>query len=305
MPVAVADLEIAVDRLSDSERWTKGNSNTLAALQAENWDFKSKAAANTLARVAAESNADLVRDLVLAGVPLNGIGMTTYTGPDGSPLEAAAARGDSAMLHVLLDAGAASNPDRLARAAVRAAQSGKLDALRLLLQSEATISARDERGRTVLMGAAASGSPAMVKEVLKYHPNVNAATYPAAPVCTEEMKKNDRCREFDPDDGQTALMEAVSFNDHGPAPDGVDRAEVVRLLLAAGADVNARDKAGDTALILCTNPQQALLLLQAGADPNARNREGETALSHAYNNEIKALLLKHGAVQKVGTAEDK
>lgn len=304
MPMAVSDLEAAIDRLSDSERWTKGNGNTLASLQAEHWNFKSKAAADTLARVAAESNADLVRDLVLTGVPLNGIAMDRYAGD--SPLEAAAARGDSSMLSTLLNAGAASDPVRLARATVKAGQSGKVEALHLLLQSGATISARDEYGRTVLMGAAASGSPEMVKEVLKYHPNINAAANPAPPVCTEEMKQNDNCHEFESNDGRTALMEAVSFNGPDRAPEGIDRVEVVRLLLAAGTDVNARDKADNTALILCTsNPQQALLLLQAGADPNARNHEGTTALSNTYDDEIKELLLKHGAVQKPETEEDK
>ena len=303
MPMAVSDLEDAIDRLSDSARWTKGNENTLASLQAEHWNFKSKAAADTLARVAAGSNAGLVRDLVLAGVLLNGKDTDRYAGD--SPLEAAAAGGESAMLSTLLNAGAAADPARLARATVKAAQSGKVEALHLLLEGGANIGARDERGRTVLMGAAASGSPEMVKEVLKYHPNINAAANPAPPVCTEEMKQSDNCPEFESNDGRTALMEAVSFDDPQPAREGIDRVEVVHLLLAAGADVNARDKAGNTALILCRdNPQQALLLLQAGADPNARNREGTTALSNTYDDEIKELLLKHGAVEKPETEED-
>jgi hypothetical protein len=39
MPIAVQELELAIDRLSDSERWTEGNTNTFAALQEERWDF--------------------------------------------------------------------------------------------------------------------------------------------------------------------------------------------------------------------------------------------------------------------------
>ncbi len=101
-------------------------------------------------------------------------------------------------------------------------------------------------------------------------------------------------------------MEAVSHSDYDSPPDGVDRVEVVRLLLAAGADVNARDKAGNTALILChSNPEQSLLLLEAGADPNARNHQGTTALSNTYNDDLKRLLIKHGAVQAAKSEEQK
>jgi hypothetical protein len=65
-------LEDAIDRLAGSERWVKGNAETLAALEAERWDFKSHAAANALARLAALGNSQVALDLVHAGVPLDG-----------------------------------------------------------------------------------------------------------------------------------------------------------------------------------------------------------------------------------------
>ena len=80
----------------------------------------------------------------------------------------------------------------------------------------------------------------------------------------------------------------------------------IRLLLAAGADVNARDKNGNTALVLCdSNTGKILLLLQAGADPNARNHEGETALSNASDAEVKNLLIKHGAMETAKNEQEK
>ncbi|HEY2362230.1 MAG TPA: ankyrin repeat domain-containing protein [Candidatus Angelobacter sp.] len=306
MPLAVAQLELAIDRLSGAERWTRGTSETMAALEAEHWDFKSKAASTTLARAAQYGNADVVRDLALGGVPLTGVQDSAGFAPIGgdTPLEVAASRGDLAMARALLQAGAGSSPRALAVSLVNAAGSGNIDSLRLLLDNGAPITSRDVMGRTVLMAAAASGYPEMVNEVLKRKTDPNLFATPLPP-CTEEMKKNDNCREFAEGDGETALMEAVSRTDYDVPPEGVDRLEVVRLLLAAGAEVNARDKQGNTALMHCRDDvEQVELLLKAGADPNVRNLEGETALSKSYDDEVKQLLIKHGAVPAAKEAEN-
>ena len=82
------------------------------------------------------------------------------------------------------------------------------------------------------------------------------------------------------DDGWTALMAA--------ARDAEDPA-IVHELLAAGAQVEARDRWGTTALMVATgnpwSPAIVTTLLDAGADPEARNESGETAWDLIQNNE--------------------
>lgn len=76
-------------------------------------------------------------------------------------------------------------------------------------------------------------------------------------------------------------------------------AAAVRSLLARGAEVNARDKTGATALmhaVLNADAAMVKLLLGKGADVNQRNRAGATALLWALHDVHKVkLLVEHGA----------
>jgi ankyrin repeat protein len=90
--------------------------------------------------------------------------------------------------------------------------------------------------------------------------------------------------------GATPLMYAVLYGD----------ADAVRRLLEAGADVNARNEAGATALMWAVDdPEKTRLLLKAGADPNARSDDGRTPLLSATGRpgcgDVVKLLLDHGA----------
>ena len=77
--------------------------------------------------------------------------------------------------------------------------------------------------------------------------------------------------------------------------------EVVALLLARGAEINARTKDGETALIYASingDKEVVALLLAKGADVNARTRDGKTALMFATRTnhpEVRELLIKAGA----------
>jgi ankyrin repeat protein len=72
----------------------------------------------------------------------------------------------------------------------------------------------------------------------------------------------------------------------------------VTLFLDRGADVNASNQLGDTALhgaAKMTYPIMARMLAERGARLDARNKKGETALSVADGDEIKDLLRSLGA----------
>ena len=84
-----------------------------------------------------------------------------------------------------------------------------------------------------------------------------------------------------------------------------DNPEMVKVLIAKGADVNAKDKEGETALMIAasqSNPGILTELLAAGAEINAQNNAGGTALMAAAsraNVEEIRILLAKGADLKL------
>lgn len=92
-------------------------------------------------------------------------------------------------------------------------------------------------------------------------------------------------------EGRTPLMSYASVPDFD---------DVVAEALEMGADVNAMDDHGRTALMYVDNVETAKVLLHHGANPNHQNADGKTAF-HLFENrdwgvtEVQELLLKHGA----------
>lgn len=71
--------------------------------------------------------------------------------------------------------------------------------------------------------------------------------------------------------------------------------KIVKSLICYGADVNAKNNDGRTALMLTSNLEIAKLLIDSGADVNAKNNDGGTALIWADKLEIAKLLIDNGA----------
>ena len=71
--------------------------------------------------------------------------------------------------------------------------------------------------------------------------------------------------------------------------------EAVKQYLAAGADVNAKDKWEETPLHLARTKEIVELLIAKGADVNAKDKYGRTPLHYAVDREIAELLIANGA----------
>ena len=138
------------------------------------------------------------------------------------------------------------------------------------------VNGQDEKGRTPLMAACQGNSSAeMMQLLLSYGARVNLTD----------------------NKGRTAFMYAAQYDSY----------EKVFKELKAGALVNVKANDGTTALMLaCENtdtPSIVSLIIDAGADVNAKDYDGYSALDYSKNNErygdiIKNLLIAAGAKKK-------
>ncbi len=188
-------------------------------------------------------------------------------------LQLAAANGHTEIVRYLISQGADVNACDLAgnRALSLAAKGGHLDIVKLLVAAKADVNAIDKAGNTPL------STLAMQKHALASHDAiVNYLIDQGANVNTVNAK------------GQTAL--------HLAAKKGGNHLNIIKLLIAAKADVNAIDKAGNTPIIHSNNLKTTKFLEKNGANINVKNKEHVTPLLAAA---------KKGHINIVEYLEDK
>jgi hypothetical protein len=128
-----------------------------------------------------------------------------------------------------------------------------------LRESKDDVNALYPSGRTELIYAAWEGDAAQVRALLARGANVNV--------------RDKRYR-------KTALEYAIDFSDDD---ESARTLRIVRMLIAAGADLNLRNDEGLTVLMSAVDEDRVLfkLLLAAGADVNAKDKNGTTVLMDA------------------------
>ena len=237
----------------------------------------------------------------------------------GTPLMYAAAVGSEAMMRRLIEAGADVNAKNAFDASALLWCSGSLGRVRLLVEHGADVNVRSKKGHTpVELAAFHAGGLEVVKLLvskgasLKVPPDADGRTPIAA---AAEMNETATVKFLLAEGGADvlagpaapmALMNAAMYGN----------AELVKLLLAKGAPVNAKSpeesdgrvKNGPIALGYLTplilavaqgNTETVRALLDAGADVNAQDVRGMTPLmlaaatDHPNQDVIRMLLARH------------
>jgi ankyrin repeat protein len=183
---------------------------------------------------AAEGHSDVVAGLVEAGATIDAASKTGFT-----PLVFAVIKDDVASIGTLLHAGANPNVALLsgAKPIIIAMQYRHSAAARALLEGGADIDVRDRGGNTTLHLAAQAGDMSLVRALLAKHADPNArtprSTAPAGARGGGGLARGGTTGE------QTPLMMAARG----------DHEDVMRALVAAGADPTLRAQDGTSVLM--------------------------------------------------------
>jgi len=281
----------------------------LTARAAEEIDAKSGSRpTKSLHHAAAEGDVEQVKKLIAAGAAINAKDSDSYT-----PLHRAVQAGNRAIVTLLINKGADVNaPGRwTARPLHAAAWEGHVELVKLLIARGADVNAWQNNAWTPLHSAAAQGHEAVAEILIAGGADVNLHREGGIPLHTAAGQGHvemaafliDKGADMNAKDswGGTPLMEAAE-NGH---------AALAKFLTEKGANVNARNENDLTALHQAAqnirNRDIVALLIDEGADVNARDKDGETPADFAfdsrlpYSNKIVKLLVEKGAaISKLG-----
>ena len=209
-----------------------------------------------------------------------------------TPLMLAATNGSAAMIDKLLAAGADPKAARASgeTALILAARAGSVAAIKTLVAHGADVNAKTKGGDTALMFAAAERHVDVVRTLIEGGADVKARAEFTKPqpkkamapvVATQEKKEPEPALLYKGQAIAVAQLPKDGDNDP-PRPEGgftpllhavmAGNLEIVRLLVAAGADVNDAAPDGMTPLILAITKHHedvALFLIEKGASPRA------------------------------------
>ena len=227
---------------------------------------------------------DLVKTLLGEGANANAVDNDGWTA-----LMEASSRGHSEAVKDLVAAGANVNAaNKNGRTGlIQASSGGYCEVVKDLIEACADVNAPDKDGYTPLIMASNGGHYEVVKALLEAKAEVNAA---AKAVGTALIVASTGGGDGGIQAWRGGRSEVVVKNAKEGGGDGGIQAwrgghsEVVNALIAAGAQVNAENVDGDTALTLSSfygHIQVVKALITAGANVNAMNKAGDAALARA------------------------
>ena len=268
-------------------------------------------------KIAIEEEYPIIIDLIKgAGGTIEGFSNFKAIGtPNETLILAAKGNEVTALQEALFNNALVDARDSIQRTAlIYAAQSGHMVPLQILLKNGANIDAVDKFGQTALRAAAGGGYVDAVAFLISLNANVNEKNDRAdsilmqyasvRPPPREAMAKKQiliakllldakaNVHEVSDDEDAAPLLMLAATQTH---------TELVKLLLTYGADPNAQDSFGNTALLAIahTGPIEIMrLLISAGTNLNLRTMDGYSALKQAMENgtaELVMLLRSAGA----------
>jgi ankyrin len=280
----------------------RGDAAALRALISQKADINAPQAdgATALHWAVYRSDTQTAELLIRAGANVKAASRDGFT-----PLALACISGHAGLIEALLNAGADAN-ERLLNgetALMMASRTGNVAAMTVLLDHRADVNAKEpSQGTTPLMWAANEGHPDAVRLLIERGADLGARSNPSYRFKPPSSREGGRSGDPRPSrkESREALLDNQGLFDR---PNYSDRSggaltplvfatrrndlASVRILLAAGADVNQVTEYGWTPLLVATQNryyQLGAFLLDKGADPNIANNGGWTPLYLAVDN---------------------
>lgn len=251
-----------------------------------------------LAWAAQNGNAAVVQALIDAKADLNAVDGIGHTA-----LMRAADMSQHSVLEVLVKAGADLNHKTAEgkSALSLAVSNSSLESVRILAKAGADVNVVDNDGYAPILTAAQNGSVEIINELAAAKADLNFSNIIYTPLVYAIEQENKDLTEVLLKAG--ANPNAKSKNGRVPLIVAINNQAIFDLLLTHKADPNLTNEFGETALMVAIqndSKDRIEQLIKAGANVNAKDSNGGTALTLAnnmYKPEIVELLKKNGATE--------